>query len=263
MNSALLTSATVLATLAALALAFIALRQHHARRHATPARPQQNLGRRAQLEAMLETQERERAQLAAELHDNVGQVISAVHMNLDRLLKLQGEGATADAQRELFDETKQLTQACIGEIRHLIDHILPPMLVDFGLPEALRDMGKKVEARTGLPVSVEVPTQAERYARQVEIILYRVAQELVGNAVRHGRATRVNLYFEAAPTALRLRYTDDADSLTADLREAGVVLKSMEGRVQLLSGKLRAAPTPHGGMYVEVKVPVALPHSVG
>ena len=141
------------------------------------------------LKAVIETQETERKRLAEDLHDSVGQVLSAIKLKLHRLDKLN----EVEGVNELLVDTRKLTDECIQEIRNIIHNVLPPVLTDFGLIDALKALCTKMDETTSIQVTFSKKLDDKRFPRQIELTLYRIAQELFGNAVKHSEATSIHV----------------------------------------------------------------------
>ena len=105
------------------------------------------------LKAVVETQESERKRLAGDLHDSVGQVLSAIKLNLHRL-----EKTCDDVTQPLLADTRNLADECIVEIRNIIQNVLPPVLIDYGLIEALEGLCIKTEQDTPLKAEFKKKT---------------------------------------------------------------------------------------------------------
>lgn len=207
-------------------------------------------------QAVFEGQEAERQRLAADLHDSVGQVLSVIKFNLYRLKKMEAPGTPA---RALLAETSGLADDCLGEIRHIIRNILPPLLTDFGLVEALQHLAGKVEQATGMQVAFRAEAGFVRPAREVEIMLYRVAQELFSNAIKHSRATVIHVSVAQQPSEVLFTFADNGIGFHPDQVTPGLGLKNLESRVALLRGDIRVGPGPAGGTLTQVRVRAALP----
>lgn len=207
--------------------------------------------------AAFEAQESERQRLAADLHDSVGQVLSAIKLNLHRLKRLE---AANEPARQLLADTSTLADDCISETRHIIRNILPPLLTDYGLAEALRHLADKVAASSGIQVDFQAEIGPVRYAREVEITLYRVAQELFSNAQRHAQATALTLRLAALPPELVFTFADDGIGFRPEAITPGLGLKNLESRVALLGGTIATGAGPAGGTRTEVRVPASPPH---
>ena len=110
------------------------------------------------LKAVVETQENEHKRLAEDLHDSVGQVLSAIKLNLHRL-----EKSCDEATQPLLADTRNLADECIVEIRNIIHNVLPPVLIDYGLTEALEGLCIKIEQDTSLKVDLKKKLDKTRF----------------------------------------------------------------------------------------------------
>lgn len=213
--------------------------------------------------AVFETQESERQRLAADLHDSVGQVLSVVKLNLHRLQKLEARATnTGAARRALLAETSSLAEDCISETRTIIRNILPPLLTDYGLVEALRHLADKLAKATGLRVHFQAATGAARYPQEVEITLYRVAQELFSNALKHAQATAIELSVQPQEAGLLFTFADNGIGFRPEQVTPGLGLKNLESRVALLGGTLAVGPGPAGGTLTQIRVQITQPGAV-
>lgn len=207
-------------------------------------------------QAVFEAQESERQRLAADLHDSVGQVLSVIKFNLHRLQRLQEPaGEFATPTQVLLTQTSGLAEDCMREIRHIVRNILPPLLTDFGLVEALRHLAAQVEHATGMPVVFEAETGLERPAREVEVGLYRVVQELFTNALKHSQASAIEFNIAQQAGWLVLTFADNGIGFRPErVKPGGLGLKNLESRVALLQGELRVGPGPAGGTRAQIRV---------
>ena len=201
--------------------------------------------------AVFEAQESERQRLAADLHDSVGQVLSVIKLNLHRLQKL---AAPAPGAAQLLTETSRLADDCISETRHIIRDILPPLLVDYGLASALHHLAGQLAQATGLAIRFTDEVGDTRFARELEVTLYRVAQELFSNAFRHAQATTLDLSLVQAGSELVLLFSDDGIGFEPAQVTPGLGLKNLMSRVALLGGHLHTESGPAGGTRTQVRV---------
>ncbi len=206
------------------------------------------------MKAVFDTQEGERSRLAEDLHDSVGQVLSAIKMNLHRLDKLQNQGVQdAINQHQILDNTKKLLDECLVEIRNIIKNILPPVLTDFGLSEALENLAKKVAQDTGLEVVFYAEKSNERYKKEIEVMIYRIVQELFNNAIKHAGASKIELSLTNFSSALILKFKDNGVGFNREQITHGLGLKNIESRIQLMEGTFSLTANP--GTSIELKVP--------
>ena len=206
------------------------------------------------MKAVFDTQEGERSRLAEDLHDSVGQVLSAIKMNLHRLDKLQNqETEDINNQQVILDNTKKLLDECLIEIRNIIKNILPPVLTDFGLTEALDNLSKKVAQDTGIEVKFYSQKSSERYKKEIEVMIYRIVQELFNNAIKHSGASKIELALTSASNAIRLTFKDNGIGFDRNRITHGLGLKNIESRIQLMNGTFSLIGSP--GTEIVLKVP--------
>lgn len=167
---------------------------------------------REQLQALarrlVDVQETSHRELARELHDRVGQNLTALSLNLNMLPGLVPQEMIPIIASWLDDSLKLVTETT-DRVRDLMAELRPPGLDDFGLVAALRWYGQEFGRRTGLAVAIHCPAPFPRLSRELEISLFRIAQEALTNAGKHAHARNVAIIAEATPAKLALKITDD------------------------------------------------------
>jgi signal transduction histidine kinase len=217
---------------------------------------------RALSRRLLTAQEEERRRLAIELHDELGQGLTAVKINLAFLERMAG-AATAPIQ--LRDAIASVDEA-MQRVRDLALDLRPSVLDDLGLTAALRWYGDRFARRAQVEVRVAVdpvpPLEPE-----LETACFRVAQEALTNVARHARARRVWLDLKVLPEGIELAVRDDGvgfDVASARERASGgtsMGLLGMQERVSLVGGEFELASVPGGG--TEVRARFALSENGG
>lgn len=202
--------------------------------------------RRESSRRALAAQEAERARVAAELHDEVGQVLTGVLLQLDSLPL----GASAAVE---IDETKQAVRLALDEVRRIAQELRPAMLDHLGLPSALTELAARFEEHTGLPVERRLASSLPRLSPDGELAVYRVAQESLTNVARHARASRVELVLEPGAGSVVLRVRDDGRGFEHPPDGGG--LRGMRERAVLVGGALAVKAGPTGGVEVRLEVP--------
>jgi signal transduction histidine kinase len=202
------------------------------------------------LKAVFETQESERKRLAEDLHDSVGQVLSAIKLNLHRLDK----SIVGQTPQPLLADTRQLTDECIQEIRNIIHNVLPPVLTDYGLKEALEGLCLKMEQTTSLKVNLKKKLDDIRLKPKIELAFYRIAQELFSNAIKHSEATIINLTITKDAGWLVMEFKDNGKGFDINEVKHGFGLKNLESRVQLINGEVNVYTKPQNGTITIVRV---------
>jgi len=207
------------------------------------------------LRAVLQAQEHERAAVAAALHEGVGQALKALALGLRGL----DVGANAAARHRL----ERLTSDTLESVRHLALGLRPATLDDLGLAAALRAVARAAEAAGGPSVSVlaEIPDRAAcapGAAPEVELALFRVAQEAVDNIVRHARASDASIVVTARRGVWYLVVEDDGAGFDVATLAPGCRMGLDYARAWLvaLGGDLRIESSRGGGTSVYGRVPV-------
>jgi two-component system, NarL family, sensor histidine kinase UhpB len=203
--------------------------------------------RRDSARRALAAQEDERRRIARELHDEVGQALTAVVLQLDRA-QASAEGEAAERMRE----AREAARATLEEVRAIARNLRPEALDDLGLAAAVRQLCTDSE-RAGLIVERSIATDLP-LAPDAEVVVYRVAQEALTNALRHSGAERIELALErAAGGGAVLRVADDGAGFDGSPDGAG--MRGMRERSLLAGGVLEVAAAPGGGTIVTLTVP--------
>jgi two-component system, NarL family, sensor histidine kinase UhpB len=211
--------------------------------------------RRASSRRALAAQESERARLARELHDEVGQTLTGVVLQLEGLQR-----AAPAALREAVVGVQESARAGVEHVREIARGLRPQALDDFGLRSALISLASQVADQTGLNVRPQLGPGLPALAREQELAIFRVAQESLTNVARHAQARNVNLALNVRDGTVVLSVRDDGRGITkreAAARRMG--LGGMHERALLVGGDLTVRPCQHGGTEVRLAVPVKEP----
>jgi two-component system sensor histidine kinase UhpB len=208
---------------------------------------------------LLEVQEAERRHLARELHDDIGQGLTALKLNLESLAR----GRDSAAFEARIGEALETTRHTIERVRQLSINLRPLQLDDLGLAAALRSHLDRQAKLGGLAPHFEIQEVPLKLSADIETACFRVAQEAINNIVRHSKAANVWLRLFVAGERLALSVRDDGsgfDVAAAQKRAAagaslGVV--SMEERVALAGGSFQIHSAPGQGTVVVASFPVA------
>jgi two-component system sensor histidine kinase UhpB len=195
-------------------------------------------------------QEEERRRLARDLHDEVNQALTAILLRLEALS--QEEPGRAGEVGEL----KRLVNQAMDELTGLARHLRPSALDDHGLVPALRTQLKLFSSSTGIETRISTRGDASQLGADAEIAVYRVAQEALTNAARHGSPGRVDVELFVDPTGTELRVRDDGEGFDIGSRQGdGLGVDGMAERARLLGGELDLRSAPGKGTTVELKLP--------
>jgi len=208
---------------------------------------------------LVDLQESERRQFSRELHDRVGQNLTALSISLD-ILKTQVSGNGSDTLRARLDDASSLLESTAGAIENVMSELRPPMLDDYGLLPALQWYANEFSGRTGVEVRVDGDERMERLTQASEIGLFRIAQEALNNVAKHAQAQSVDITLEYSDNEFTMSIIDDGggldpESIPATKRRPGLGMMTMRERTQAVGGQFEVASAPGGGTRVMVRIP--------
>ncbi len=211
--------------------------------------------------SLLRAEEAERRRIARELHDETGQVLTAIRLELG-LLARQVEGNVA--AREALDRALDLTGRALETIRATVRGLRPAALDDLGLVPAVEALAEEFSARTGVIVDLDAQRPPESTPSEIEVALYRIFQETLTNVARHAEAHRVQAWIRQEGAELVLVVEDDGRGFdSARLARGGdsrAGLTGMRERVLGLGGRLDVKTAPGRGVRLEARIPLEANH---
>jgi two-component system sensor histidine kinase UhpB len=196
----------------------------------------------------LETQEKTARRFSHELHDELGQALTAVKANLS---------AMRSGQEDRLDDCMGLVDRAIQDVRELSQLLRPTILDDFGLDAALRSLTESFAQRTGIQVAYHSNVDQRRWKDDTETNLFRIAQEALTNVARHAQATIVNVDLAENNGSLILQIRDNGRGFNPEARttRAGLGIAGMQTRARGCGGTLRVDSEPGKGLRLEVTCP--------
>jgi two-component system sensor histidine kinase UhpB len=205
---------------------------------------------------LMQLQDEERRRIARELHDSVGQYMTALAINLDLLASPGGRSRTV-----LVTESRELLERCLSEIRTLSHLLHPPLLDETGFASAAQWYVEGFARRSGIDVRLDIPP-LERLAPNIELVLFRVLQETLNNIHRHSGSDRAEVVLDFDKQDVTLEVRDFGHGMQAERLErfrssgtgVGVGLAGIRERVSELGGRLEIT-SGHDGTAVKVFVP--------
>ena len=202
---------------------------------------------------LVDAQETERRAISRELHDEVGQSLGALLVDIGRLsTTLSGDHPEV---KEQLDNLKSVAERTFQSVRNIALLLRPSMLDDLGLAAALEWQGREVSRRSEIEVLVESESVPEDLPDEYKIYIYRLVQEALNNAVRHSGARNAKVVVERLAESIVVRVTDDGRGFDP-VRSRGMGILGMEERVKRLGGTLRVESQPGKGAAVIAELPI-------
>ena len=203
--------------------------------------------------SLVEAQEQERRAISRELHDEVGQSLSALLMELGNL------GAVAPGDAELrghVDSIRKLAESSVNVVRNMALLLRPSMLDDLGLVPALQWQARELSKRTGMAVTVDAEGVADDLPEEHKTCIYRVVQEALHNCARHAFARSVRIQVVEESGRIHLSVADDGLGFDST-HTRGLGLLGMEERVTHLGGRFELRSEPGHGTRLRIEIPLA------
>lgn len=212
--------------------------------------------------------EEEKARIARDLHDELGQLVTGLKMDLRWIERRVGELDAAPAVNALLDRAvaaSELADQTVSTVQRLASDLRPGALDRLGLGAALRQEGRAFEARTGVRCEVELDDTLAPLGDELATALYRIAQEAMTNVARHASAERVSVRLDRAEGAVRLRVEDDGRGIEAGeaRRPDALGLLGMRERAAALGGEVRIDARAGRGTAVTAEIPLAPARGTG
>jgi signal transduction histidine kinase len=210
---------------------------------------------------IINAQEAERKRISQELHDEMGQALTAIIYNLEMSLRDLPPGL-GQTTRERLVEAYSLTLRTLEQVRLLSLDLRPAMLDDLGLVPALRSYVGRYTRRTGMEVAFEAVGMEEQLSPEMDTALYRIVQEALTNVARHAQARSIRLRLECKASTVAVLVQDDGrgfdveQKLESNPSDSGVGLIGIEERVHALGGRLSIFSQPGQGTVLSVEMPL-------
>lgn len=202
--------------------------------------------------------EEERTHIARELHDELGQVLTAIQLGLSALDSAVHAGSDVAALQQGLGSLVRLADSASHAVQRLATDLRPPILDGLGLGAALEWQTDAFVERTGIACELVLPQQLPQFSSDIETAVFRIVQEALTNVTRHAEATRAEVTLQLDQNSLILRIVDNGKGMllseASQRRRLGVV--GMRERAYMLGGELRLQSKPGQGTQIEVSLPL-------
>jgi PAS domain S-box-containing protein len=212
---------------------------------------------RSRMAARVETIEDERRNIARELHDGLGQLLTAAHLNME----LVEQSILSDPQEaiNILKRAKKVVTTTIQEVRNISQNLRPAVLDDFGLVPALRNLCDDFSRTGSLNVQFSEYELNPHYSPAIEIVVYRICQEALNNIVRHSGATEANIDIYNRESNLLIVIQDNGhgfDVARIAQSKSGTGLLNIRERAELLGGSVQIESQADNGTEIIIEIPI-------
>jgi signal transduction histidine kinase len=203
------------------------------------------------------TEERERRQIAAALHDQIGSLLAVAQMQLETMRMNDGNDALTEKNRAVLDDVVSSIEEAIAHSRSLTCELSPPLLYEAGLEAAISWLGDQIRRRHGLPVQVEGRGDIRSLDLECKVLLFQGVRELLTNTVKHARANLARVELEVDGARIRVVVSDDGVGIgqSESTRPNGFGLFHLRERLEYLGGTMDVESAPGQGTRTSMSIP--------
>jgi signal transduction histidine kinase len=208
------------------------------------------------LNAIIQTEEKERKRFAKDLHDGMGPLLSSVKMSVSSLV---AHIKPEDATREIVENTELVINEAIKSLKEISDNLSPHVLNNFGLVRALSNFTNKINITKTIRITLITELKEERFDSNVEVVLYRVICELINNTIKHAQAKKIHISLTREDEYLTIIYKDDGKGfdVTKVIEQpasSGMGFSNIYSRINSLKGEINIESENKKGTLVTIKV---------
>ena len=205
------------------------------------------------LNAVIITEEKERKRFSADLHDEMGPLLSSIRLYLEEIPEVTGE-----ERDEMVKYTQELVDQAIQDVRSISNNIMPVSISEHGLVHAVTIFGQKVERTKAIKLHLSDTTQGKRFPPAIDVVLYRVIIELINNTLKHSGAQNIYIDFTCDQNTISITYRDDGtgfDTAIIDQSAAGGRgLKNIIDRITSINGRIDITSHRAQGILVNIQI---------
>jgi len=205
------------------------------------------------LRSSIEVQEEERKRIAQDMHDELGAVLSIARM---QLVQIEQQQADNEMLHSAVQQVRTTTEAALASMRRLSHELMPPQLENFGLLKTLQSVCEQVSSSHPVSVALSAPDALTGLSKSLELQLYRICMEMIHNTVKHADAKNITINITQRDQQIEVVYNDDGRGLLQDNPINGLGFKSMEARVNSVSGSMQIGNGKNGGFSASLVIPV-------
>ncbi len=207
------------------------------------------------LSAIIRTEENERKRFAKDLHDGLGPLLSNIKMSVSTLDKIQDR----DEMFEILENMKTVSQEAINGLKQISNNLSPHVLENFGLIHALENFSKSVQINCNVKININSELDENRFSYNIEIVLYRIVNELINNTVKHSKASNINIVIKKIKDNINIIYEDNGigfDYETITYEHSGMGISNIKSRLKTINGSVEFLTRQNEGFKAVINCPV-------
>lgn len=218
---------------------------------------QRNRSENRLLNAIIQTEEKERKRFAKDMHDGIGPLLSTAKMSVSALLK----NNTTKNDTEILKNVGLVIDEAISSIKEISDNLVPHVLTNFGLVSAIRNFTNKINQTQSINIDFSSDVKNIRFEGNSEVILYRITCELINNTIKHAKAKKITINLSKHRSTLTIQYADDGIGFLQDginkENTKGMGLSNISSRIKSIHGVFILNSTPEEGTNALIKVKIS------
>jgi PAS domain S-box-containing protein len=205
------------------------------------------------IRTITDTQEKERQRFAKDIHDSLGQQISAIKFYIGTSVNI----VTDEKQKQILLKSNEALVRVLADMRNICFNLMPKTLETFGLVEGIKELCNQTAVPKKLSFRLHGSNEFPRLEKSLEIALFRITQEFISNAIKHGKASKVDIFFSHDSTQARITLRENGIGFEiSKLRSGGMGLKNIQSRVKAHNGSVLILSKPGKGTKYELTLPL-------
>lgn len=201
------------------------------------------------------TQDKERKRIAEDLHDSIGSILSAAKLKLSAIAETAS--VNGNGQQDTYDDTMNLLDEAVNEMRNISHNLLPASLLRLGLVPGLQNLFDRISSKSGLQISFNTFGFKNRLDESIEVSIYRIILEAVNNVIKHAMAKNLTVQLMQYDNYINILVEDDGIGFdnAAVSKQQGIGLNNIYSRVDYMKGKMDVDTKPKAGTVINIDIP--------
>lgn len=205
------------------------------------------------LSAIIKAEEKERQEFSKELHDGLGPILSSIKMAISAINK----SILKNPNKKIIHKTELIIDEAIVTVKEISNKLNPHILENYGLEKALKSFIETLRISSEFEIDFIANIKEKRYDYNTEVIIYRIAGELLNNTFKHASATKIDISLHDYNNKLELFFSDNGVGFNINRKaDQGMGLSNIRSRVKSINGKIEIKSKPKKGFFLKLSVPV-------